>query len=319
MERSVRAHAREGEYLGQLEFNGGFARWPFGQMEIGDWFTVDPNDKSAVAVSTYAYQTGRRLRRKFAVVSEEEAITVTRLDEKQDIQGQSHELRAKQAILVDGDGENDLGVLQPPEGRQWSWPFSIMTPGQYFYVDHLDRHPERVRMFAGLRAKQLEMAVSVTAHAPEKPGFCRITYVDKAKETVNRNIEVYPTDALGMRWYGKMFYDFGFQALQHNVGASIFHKCKQLEKPRFDKFVMIDYNGLADFYFELFEDGAKITSIPKGMTAEAYERMNEIERKEKTDAVQAEHDREYAERQAKRGPGEPIFMGDHKPEIDPFS
>lgn len=307
---------KEPRDLGQIEPYMGRWTWPCREMEIGDAFTVDPEDKAIGGVRAAVASAGYRMGKKFSTVMDGEMIRVTSVP--MDAQLTAADANEARVHLVGGDGDKYLGVLQPPlDGRRWAWPFKRMEPGQYFHVAHCDRHPGEAQQLAFVRADTLGFKIATNRDDPELPGHLRIEYVDRTKEKVNRDLEVNVADQLGMRWYGKMFYDFEYQNLQNNVGASMFHACKQIEKPRFNAFVMKDYNGLADFYFELSEDGVKITSIPKGMSVEAYERLTSDEREAEAAKVQQEHDLEAANREANRKRGEPIFMG--KPEIDPFS
>jgi hypothetical protein len=272
---------REGNSFGQIDpVAPGIWRWPYRYMEPGDFFTVPENSRPSGAIRDHAYKEGRRLGKRFSVTSDGEETTVICLvpGEKKDMAG---DLASTKAILVGGDGDKYLGVLQPPEHGRWSWPFATMEPGQYFHVNNEDRPGERTRALAMLRGAQLSMKMSVMANDPDKEGYCRITYVDAADDPTARDLS-YPAFAkLMMRCYGIAPYQLGFEFLQDRIGERIVirqygipdpkdHQKEilmpivQVQKPRFESYALED--RVMSIAFELGEDEIAMTGLPKGMS-----------------------------------------------------
>jgi hypothetical protein len=259
---ALRERAREGDYLGEWEpVAPGIWRWPFSAMRVGDYFTVRHSDKPHGTVQQYAYNQGARLGMRFRVTSDGEVSTVERVDERT-VAPQPAQLAAERAILTGGDGDKYLGVLVPPTQGQWSWPFGKMEPGQYFHVNHEDRHPERVRQGAMIRAAQLAIKLSVRGNDPEQPGYARITYVDISQEEVERELGPEATDRILKRCYGTTFDQLQAWHMQDKEWASQDFPAKRIKAPRLLVFV-VEFT-FASFGLTLGEDKITVTGLPKG-------------------------------------------------------
>lgn len=190
---------------------------------------------------------------------------------------------AKRVNLIGGDGENYLGVLEPPlDGGRWAWPFKQMEPGQYFRVNHEDRPPEDVRQLAHVRAGLMGYSISVAANDPEAIGYCRVTYVDKTKaKTEDRHVTWAGFDKLLQRHYGITYMNVSVTATEPGyVGYRDMvtdpdkndvpiRPIKQIEKPRFDRFILEDY----EFHYgiEFREDAIISHCLRKGTQIEQWE------------------------------------------------
>ncbi len=265
---ALRETGQTGNYWGHIEAVAPHVwRWPFSKMEHGDWFTVSEADRPSGGVRNTAYQAATRRRNtKFAVKTDGETVTVICLP-KDHVDPSDRTLSqraADKAILIGGDGDKYLGTLVPPKGWRWSWPFGTMEPGQYFHVDHEDRHPERVRQTAMLRAGQLAIRLSVCAKDPERPGYCRIEYVDITKEINAEEMGPEALDQVIKRYYGCTFNHFNVWHMQNKPWQSVRIDCPARKTPR-------DMSFVAEFDFVTFgialdRHGITVTGLPRGTT-----------------------------------------------------
>lgn len=271
MNRDTLSRAGENAiHHGQIGAINGRWHWPCAMMGIGDTFDVDPEDKPIGGVRNAVNSAGYRLGMKFSTTMVNGMILVERVAlDSERTAGDANEARIN---IIGGDGGDYLGVLQAPfDGGRWAWPFKRMQPGQFFHVDHNDRHPEEVRQLAHVRAGTLGYSVSVRADDPEKPGFTRVEYVDKTRGEEDRDKSYAATNSLLSTHYDFTFDDLNLWHLQDrpfepqvlvedHLGRAV--HCEQ--KPRFDKIVLkMDY---ASFGIEFFEDRLVVTGLPKGMT-----------------------------------------------------
>lgn len=268
MENDTRERARGapiGDFYGHVEAVApNVWRWPFRHMQQGDWFTVSALEKPIGTVRNAATQAGYRLNKRFSVTGDGETITVTCEAPLEEGGRTPAQIAADKAILVGGDGDKYLGILEPPEKAQWAWPFGRMEPGQYFHVRHSDRHPERVRQLAMVRAAQLAIKISVKADDPDLPGYCRVEYVDITKTEGQQDVSFKAMDQLLHRCYGIGFSDLRVEYLQDRMFQPASIPAERFEKPRFDAYVMQEH--VMAYALELKEHEIVVTGLPKGTT-----------------------------------------------------
>lgn len=73
----------------------------------------------------------------------------------------------------------DFGRIETINGR-WVWPFAVMQSGDFFFVAHDDRDPEKLRKLVAVRAAQLGKQFSVEKHWRE--GMTRVQCTGPERE-----------------------------------------------------------------------------------------------------------------------------------------
>ncbi len=257
VENEKSATNRVGSYFGVIEPDPrGFWRWPFGEMKPADWFDVHFEARPIGAVRQLAYISGVRLGKKFSAVSKGDYTMVTCLDPA-DV---SPAPRSSEAVLVGGDGDKYLGVLQPPAQGNWSWPFADMEPGQYFHVAHDDRPPERVRATAMMRGHQLSMPISVTANDHEKQGHAKVEYLAAPRGTAldTSNVDYQGLTALLLRYADVDPSEVNFWGSERTEYP--IERIAETPKP---EYFYKDFDG-TKYRFEILEDRIVVTRTAQG-------------------------------------------------------
>ncbi len=270
------------DYLGEVEPLGyGLWRWPFKKMTEGSYFTVREDQKPVGAVRQYAYSEGARLGKRFIVTTDGETITVTCEPKPENGGRLPSEIAADKALFVEGDGEQYLGILVPPDnGARWSWPFGRMEPGQYFHVAHADRHPERVRQLAMVRAACLAIQISVCANDPARPGHARIEYVDVATKAANPDLTFDMTNALLARCYDMDLHSMPANAWSVQPSDLVAEgRTYRVERPQIAAPKQTSFMLKMESYrigFELDKDGFTLTGLNLDRTYREWKMMEAL-------------------------------------------
>lgn len=125
-----------------------------------------------------------------------------------------------------------IGKIEPKYGR-WQWPLRVMKPGDYFVVDKTLRSTEEVRHLMSVRAAQLGVRFSVSAHPPEFPGYTKVEMIPNEAQEFKKpdgQIVDYGTARTKLlEWYGYQLDQMPFGPLAMRGEAEV--AVEQIEEP----------------------------------------------------------------------------------------
>ena len=162
------------------------------------------------------------------------------------------------------------GVIKPNEHGEWRWPFRRMKVGDFFYVRHADRDPERLRTMCSVRAAQLGIRLKVEKNLPAPyAGSTKVTRVSDVREPNLRTVMDYgaarqlldehygiDADALSGAW---SMLDIGqFERVTELRTVRDHRRC-----------ILVEFEDRS-FAVELLDDGIVIERISQGETLEGW-------------------------------------------------